>query len=179
MTLVKNLINKVFSLTKNYRDKFEMLSKKLPTFGSPDKTDPNKYFLIAEILEELFRIDEQFYEKFENIIDICMEEISIRENRRTVDKEASDLLSEAIHEFKTCKAKSEQVRERAYIILCQISTPDFTHRIYNFTQQQKQEINFSQKTLEAYSKKNKYLNKFYDRCIAKASKLFGIFEGLV
>ncbi len=177
---MKNLISKLFSLTTNYKEKFEMVSKKLPTFGSPDKTDPNKYFLTAEILEELYKIDGQLYEKFENIIDACMEELNLREHhQRAVNKEASDTLSEAVQDFKSCKAKSEQVRERAYIILCQISSPEFTHRIYNFTEQQKKEIRFSQKTLESYSKKKKHINKFYDRCIAKASKLFGIFEGLV
>ncbi len=175
-TSLKTKIDKIFNLLQNYRNSIDSLLKRLPAFGDVFKTSPQTYFIAAEIIEEIFNIDEQLFTKFENIIDLCFDEI--KQNENSANKGTSLLLADAIEEFKNCNALSESIKERAYINVNQISTPDFTCREDTFTEEQKSQIRFAEKTMETYSKKVKNNEKSYDLCIAKAAKLFGIIDGL-
>jgi hypothetical protein len=170
-------VNKIFNLIENYNKSLKTVSDKLPAMNDAFDTKPEEYFIIAEIVEEIINIDVQLYEKFENIIDLCMEEIKVDKNY--VVKKSAKMLGDAIQKFKECRAKSNHIREKAIIHLSQIETPDFTMRKDKFTPEQKKEINFAEETLKNYHKKLNTPKKLYDRCLAKASKLYGIAEGLL
>lgn len=72
---MKAEVTKIFSLTENYKNSFDKVSKKLPEFDDPSKEPPAYYFLAAEIIEQIMKMDHQLFEKFEYIIDLCMEKV--------------------------------------------------------------------------------------------------------
>lgn len=174
---MEDKVNKIFNLIDNYKKSLKAVSNKLPAMNDAFETKPEEYFIVAEIVEEIINMDVQLFEKFENIIDLCTEEIKINKNYTT--KKSSNMLADAIQKLKNQHAISNQIKEKAIIHLSQIETPDFTMRKDNFTPEQRKQVQFSEETLKNYHKKLNNPKKLYDKTLAKASKLYGITQGLI
>lgn len=174
---MKDVLEKILSLTENYIKKAGLVAKKLPTFQDPQHSDPNKFFIVAEIVEEFSNMDKQLYEKFEYIVDICTAEITGIKNH--INKTLAKILADGIHNLKRCKKASDRLKEQGIINLEQIMLPEFRIRKDSFDKQQLIEIDFCEETLQNYNRKIKELNKYYDQCLAKASKLYGMLNGTI
>lgn len=169
---MKEILSKINSLIDNYKKTFELIKKRIPITTSPEESSPHKYFITAEGLEEIIKIEIQLYKKFSNIIEIATE--NLKTSKNYLEKGNQKILSDGIHEFKYCYEISHILREKAISNLIQIKSADFKIRLNGFSEREQQEIVFSEKTLDTYNKKEKSLIKEYDISIAQASRLFGM-----